>query len=90
MGSFDGTEVCELVQLYIQSKLEKILPRSNFGLYQDDGLALFRNLKGKETDKIRKNIIRVFEDIGFRLKIETTLKEADFLDVSLNLLNGTY
>ena len=33
MGSFDGAEICELVRLYIHSKLEKILPKSNFGLY---------------------------------------------------------
>ena len=44
MGSFDEPEICELVGLYIQSKLEKILPKSNFGLYWDDGLALLRNL----------------------------------------------
>ena len=90
MGSFDGAEICELVGLYIQSKLEKILPKSNFGLYRDDGLALLRNLNGQETDKVRKNIIRVFKDIGFSLVIETNLKEVDFLDVSLNLRNETY
>ena len=33
MFSFDETEICELVGLYIQSKLEKILPKLNFGLY---------------------------------------------------------
>ena len=90
MGSFDGAEICELVGLYIQSKLEKILPKLNFGLYRDDGLALLRNLNGQETEKVRKNIIRVFKDIGFSLEIETNLKEVDFLDVSLNLRNGTY
>ena len=90
MGSFDGAEICELVGLYIQSKQEKILPKSNFRLYWDDGLALFRNLKGQETDKVRKNIIRVFKDISFSVEIETNLKEVHFLDVSLNLRNGTY
>ena len=35
-------------------------------------------------------MIRVFKDIGFSLEIETNLKEVDFLDVSLNLQNGTY
>ena len=40
MGSFDGAEIYELVVLYIQSKLEKILPKSNFRLYRDGGLAL--------------------------------------------------
>ena len=85
MDSFDGVEICELVGLYIQSKLEKILPKSDFGLYRDDGLALLRNLNGQETEKVRKNIIRVFKDIVCSLGIETNLKEADFLDVSLNL-----
>ena len=69
---------------------KKILPKSNFSIYQDDGLALLKNLNGQGTDKVRKNIIRVFKDIGFSLEIETNLKEVDFLDVSLNLRNGTY
>ena len=90
MGSFNVAEICELIGLYIQSKLETVLPKSNFGIYRDDGLALLRNLNGQETDKVRKNIIRVFKDIGFSLEIETNLKEVDFLDVSLNLRNGTY
>ena len=32
MGSFDETKICELVELNIQSKLEKIFPNSNFRL----------------------------------------------------------
>ena len=71
-------------------KLKKILAKSNFGVYRDDGLASLRNLDGQETDKVRKNVIRVFKDIGFNLEIETYLKEAGFLDLSLNLWNGTY
>ena len=90
MGSFDGAEICELVGLYVQSKQEKIPPKSNFRLYWDDGLALLRNLNKQETDKVRKNIIRVFKNISFSLEIETNLKEINFLDVSLNLRNGTY
>ena len=60
------------------------------GLYRGDGLALLRNLKGQQIDKVKKNIIGVFKDIGFRFEIETNLKEVDFLDVSLILQNGTY
>ena len=40
MGSFDGAVMCELVGLYIQSNLEKILLKTNFGLYWDDGLII--------------------------------------------------
>ena len=78
MGSFDGAEICQIVGLYIQSKLEKILPKPNFGLCRDDRLALLRNINGQQTEKVRKNIIGVFKDIGFSLEIETNLKEVEF------------
>ena len=34
--------------------------------------------------------MKVFKDIGFSLEIETNLQEVNFLDVTLNLRNGTY
>ena len=46
IGSFDGAEICEFAGLYIQSNLENILLKTNFGLYQDDGLILLRNHNG--------------------------------------------
>ena len=36
MDSFDGAYICQLVGFYIQSNLENILPKTNFGLYKDD------------------------------------------------------
>ena len=75
MGSFDGAEICELVGLYIQSKLKKILPKSNFGLYRDDGLALLRNLNRKETDTVRRNIIGVFRDIALVSRLRLISKK---------------
>ena len=74
MGSFDGAEICELVGLYIQSNLENIIPKTNFGLYRDDGLILLRNLNGQQMDKRRKTIIKIFKDIGFSIDIQTNLK----------------
>ena len=90
MGSLDGTVICELVGPYIQPKLENILPKTNFGLYQDDGLILVRNVNGQQMDKKRKTIIKIFKDIAFSIDIQTNLKEVDFLDVTLSQQNGTY
>ena len=39
---------------------------------------------------MRKNIIKTFKDIGFAIDVETSLKIADFLDITFNLNNGTY
>ena len=40
-------------------------------------------------DKKKKTIIKIFKNIGFSTAIPTYLKEVDFLDVTLNLQNGT-
>ena len=39
---------------------------------------------------MRKNIIKIFKDIGFTIDIETSLKIVDFLDITFNLNIGTY
>ena len=89
MGSFDGAEICELVGLNIQSNLENILPKTNFGLYQDDGLILLRNLNGQQMVKKRKTIIKMFKYIDFSIDIHTNLKKVDFLNVKRNRHNDT-
>ena len=74
MGSFDGAEICELVGLYIQSNLENILSKTNFGLYWDDGLILLRNLNSQKMDKKRKTTTKILKDIGFSIEIQTLKK----------------
>ena len=91
MRSFDGAEICELVQLFIQGSLENMLCKRNFGLYQDEGLILLRKFNGQSKQtKRRKAIIKIFKDIAFGIDIQTNLKEVDFLYVTLNLQNVTY
>ena len=75
MGSFDGAEICELVGLYIQSNLENILPKTNFGLYQDDGLILLRNLNGHQMDKKRKTAVKISKTLVLVLTYKQTLKK---------------
>ena len=42
MGCYDGGEICELVGIYIQNKLCKLMNKKYFGLYRDDGLGIFK------------------------------------------------
>ena len=89
MGSNDGAEICELTGIYILSQRSNLLPREDIGLYRDDGLILLRNTNGQLTDRIRKNVIKLFKEISFKTEIETNLKIVNFLDVTLNLANST-
>ena len=68
MGSFSGAEICELVGLYIQSKLEKILPKSNFGLYRDDGLALLMDNKLTKLGKTSSEYLKILV-LALRLQL---------------------
>ena len=48
-----------------------------------------RNENGQKTDRIRKEVIKIFKKIGFKIEIKTNLKVVDFLDITFNLSNGT-
>ena len=90
MGSHDGAEACELVGIFILSYLTKLINQNYVGLYRDDGLIVVKNLNGQETDKLRKSVIQVFKNFGFKIEFKTNLSEVSFLDVSFSLIKGTF
>ena len=90
IGCYDGAEICELVGIYIQNKLCKLMNKKDFGLYRDDGLGILRNTSGPEADWKRKNIIKIFNECGLSITYEVSKKIVDFLDVRFNLNDQTY
>lgn len=54
MGSFDGAEICELVGLFIFSKLTDEFGKKSVGLYRDEGLMLLRGTSGRSRDPSKK------------------------------------
>ena len=60
MGSFDDTELCELVGLCILHILDEKYGKHRIGLYRDDGLAYFGYTSGPQTDRIRKDFYKDF------------------------------
>ena len=76
----DGAKICELVGIYIQNKLCRLLNKKNFGLYRDDGLGILRRTSGTEADRKRKNIIKIFKECGLSITREVNKKTVDFLD----------
>ena len=41
-------------------------------------------------DRIRKNAVKIFKEVEFKIEVKTNLKIVDFLDVTFNLTNRTY
>ena len=90
MGAYDGAEVCELVGIFMLNKISEKYDKNDIGLYRDDGLAVFKNISGPESERIKKNFQSLFKKYGLEIIIECNKKVVDFLDVTFNLKDGTY
>ena len=91
MGSFDGAEVCELVGLLMLNKLsQKFKNNDNIGHYRDDGLPAFRNMGPRTADRIRQQFSEIFHPEGLKITVTANMKIVNFLDITLNLLNGKF
>ena len=69
MGVYDGTEVCELAANYLFSELSKLYEK-NIGLYRDDGLAVFNNKSGPESEKIKNSVQSIFRENELKIAIQ--------------------
>ena len=54
MGAHDGTEVCELIGIYMLYLIGKKFDSKNIRLYRDDGLAVLKIVSGPASEKIKK------------------------------------
>ena len=90
MGAYDGAEVCELVGTFLLYKLSLKYNKNDIGLYRDDGLAIFKNISGPKSEKIKKNIQKLFKENQLDNVIQCNMKTVNYLDVTLNLENSTY
>ena len=88
-NNFDDAEICEFVGIHVLSLLSNKLDKQSTGLYRDDGLVLLRNRSEQKSEPIRKNIIEIFKNAGFKIETKTNLHIVDFFDVIFNLLGET-
>ena len=56
MGCFYGVELCEIIGIYILTKLESALQKDNAGLYRDDVLGDTKELPGPDMERKQKQI----------------------------------
>ena len=74
MGAYDGAEVWELVGSFMLNKINEKYDKNNIGLYRDDGLAVFKNVSGPESESIKKNFQSLFRKYGLEIIIESKKK----------------
>ena len=90
MGSYDGAEVCELIDIFMLSLIGNIDNRNNIGLYRDEGFAVFKNTSSLQSEKIKKFFQKMFKNKGLDIITNCNMKIVNYLDVTLNLNDGSY
>ena len=90
MGAYDSAEVCELVGTSLLEKNSEICNKCDIRLYWDDGLAVFRNKSGTHLEPIKKKFQRLFKEYDLEIIAESNQKIVNYLDVTLNIKDGTF
>ena len=81
MGGYDSAQIADLVGLYILNTLDRTVDPIQIGLYQDDSILYIPNSDGPKVSSIQKKIMRAFKFLGFKIKISSNIKIANFLDM---------
>ena len=66
MGAYHGAQVCELIGLFMMSRLAHIKDL-NLIIYRDDVLGVTR-ATSRQQEKMRQAIVKIFSDYGHRRK----------------------
>ena len=62
----------------------KEIPRIEISLYRNDGLAVLQQTP-KATEKVKKEICKIFQKCDLKITIKANKKVVNFLDVTLDL-----
>ena len=92
IGSRDGAECCEIVDLFLLHQLtdvEKLLPKENIAAYRDDFLGCVGMIKS-ENERLKKRITAVFKRWGLEIEIQMNTTQVDYLDATMDFANGTH
>ena len=92
MGSLDSAEISELIGLFTLNEVRSItgLNQRNSGLCRDDGPILLEKCPGPKRERIVKDLHKLFKSHGLEITIASTGQVAGFLDVTLDLSDGSY
>ena len=76
MGACDGAEVCEIVGIFILYQLSRKYNKNNISFYRDDGLAVFRNIRGPQIEKIKKHFQNIFRKTNSCITVKCNFKNS--------------
>ena len=90
MSAYDGTEICELIAIFMLSLLNKHINKNHTGLCRDDSLAILKNTSSPEAEKQKKKFQKLFKEKDLDVIIQCNLKITNYLSITRNLNDDSY
>ena len=81
--------MCEKIGLYLLDLLTKEFGKQDVGLFRDDDLSCFENISGRDSEKIKKKIFKIFKSNWLSITVECNFIVAEFFDVIFDLKSVT-
>ena len=78
MGSYDSTEVCELVGGFLLNRSSHVIDKHFVGLYRDEDLRVLENYSDPTPEKKQKWSIKVSKNYGIWITTETNIQIVNF------------
>ena len=64
--------------------------KCSIGSYRDDEFSAFKNKSSTQLKRIKKSLQKIFNDFGLEIVAESNLRIVNYLDVILNLNEGSF
>ena len=90
MGHTMVLRYLSLLTVFLIYQLLNKYAKKDISLCRDGGLAVFKNKRGSQAKRIKKNFQKILQKNGLNIVIKYSLKIVDYLDVTLNLSNSIF
>ena len=90
MGAFEEAEVCEIISIFIISIINESKKIESISHYINDGLAVLKSATESNSERMRKRLIKTFQDNDLCITSQTNITSANFSDITLNLTTESY
>ena len=89
MGAYNRAEAWELVGTFLLYKHSLKYNKNDIGLYCDDCLVILKKISGPKSEKVKKDIQKLFKENELDIVIQCNMKMVNYFHVTLNLENST-
>lgn len=90
MRRANGSQIADLIGIYILLEITDQFPDTKCDLYNDDALRCLQNISKRRLRKFKNGLEKFFHRTGFSIIFDDEMTKTNFLDIIFNLYSDSY